>query len=130
MPEHVTFDHAFEKLGKVGRRIRRRRSWSAGAVACPVDAVGVAMNVTVVEPDAPGYVTVWPCGDDQPTASNLNYAGGQTGPQRRRHPGRRGRPGVRLHPRRRRSPRGRRQRFHAWHHDICAAGAGSPARHT
>ncbi len=51
-----------------------------GRGGVPVDAVGVTMNVTVVEPDTPGYVTVWPCGDDQPTASNLNYAGGQTVP--------------------------------------------------
>ena len=75
----VTFDHAFEKLGKAGAG-STTSFVVGGRGGVPVDAVGVTMNVTVVEPDAPGYVTVWPCGDDQPTASNLNYAGGQTVP--------------------------------------------------
>ena len=47
------------------------------------DASTVVLNVTVTEPGAPGYVTVYPCGptlgsSDPPNASNLNYATGQT----------------------------------------------------
>ncbi len=77
--EHVTFDHQFEKLGLAGAgSITEFVVGGRGGV--PVDAVGVTMNVTVVDPAAPGFVTVWPCGDDQPTASNLNYATGQTVP--------------------------------------------------
>jgi len=38
----------------------------------------VIMNVTVTNPTAPGYVTAWPTGQAQPTASNLNFAPAQT----------------------------------------------------
>lgn len=46
------------------------RQWTTAAV----------LNVTVTEPLAPGYVTVWPCGATRPVASNLNYVAGQTVP--------------------------------------------------
>ena len=36
------------------------------------------LNVTVTEPDAPGFVTVYPCDEPRPLASNLNYVAGQT----------------------------------------------------
>jgi hypothetical protein len=51
----------------------------AGLNGVPDDAVGVAMNVTATGPAAPGYLTVYPCGD-VPTASNLNYRQDQTVP--------------------------------------------------
>lgn len=38
----------------------------------------IVMNLTVTEPAAPGFVTAWPCGSTRPTASNLNFAAGQT----------------------------------------------------
>jgi hypothetical protein len=34
------------------------------------------LNVTVTEPGGAGFVTVWPCGEPQPLASNLNYTAG------------------------------------------------------
>jgi hypothetical protein len=40
----------------------------------------VVMNVTVTEPTAPSVLTVWPTGEPQPNASNLNYVAGQTVP--------------------------------------------------
>jgi hypothetical protein len=46
-------------------------------------AVGVAavvLNVTVVAPQAPGYVTVWPTGIAQTNTSNLNFGAGQNIP--------------------------------------------------
>jgi hypothetical protein len=46
-----------------------------------VPAVGpeaVTLNVTVDQPETGGFVTVYPCGENVPTASNLNYAAGQT----------------------------------------------------
>ena len=52
----------------------------AGATAIPPNASAVALNVTVTEPDAPGFLTVWPCGSPQPLASNVNYSAGQTIP--------------------------------------------------
>ena len=51
-----------------------------GRAGVPGDAVAVALNVTITEPEAPGYATVYPCGTEPPTASNLNYVAGQTIP--------------------------------------------------
>ena len=45
-----------------------------GSVA--LTATAVALNVTVVDPEGAGFVTVYPCGAAQPTASNLNYVSG------------------------------------------------------
>ena len=50
----------------------------AGRAGVPADAAGVVLTVTVTEPAASGFVTVWPCGADRPTASNLNHAAGAT----------------------------------------------------
>ncbi len=38
------------------------------------------LNVTVVDTDASSFLTVWPAGVPQPTASNLNWVPGQTVP--------------------------------------------------
>lgn len=51
----------------------------AGVGEVPADAVGVALNVTVTNPSADGFLTVYPCGD-RPLASNLNYVADQTVP--------------------------------------------------
>jgi len=48
-----------------------------------VPASGVAavmLNVTAVGPDAPGFLTVFPCGAPVPLASNVNYQPGQVVP--------------------------------------------------
>ncbi|NEA54463.1 right-handed parallel beta-helix repeat-containing protein [Streptomyces sp. SID13666] len=53
----------------------------AGQHGVPADGVtAVTMNVTVTEPVAGGFLTVYPHGDDRPTASNLNWTPGQTIP--------------------------------------------------
>lgn len=46
----------------------------------PGDAKAVVANVTATRPGAAGFLTVWPCGQTQPNASNLNFAAGQTVP--------------------------------------------------
>ncbi|MCU1396842.1 MAG: hypothetical protein JWM34_5270, partial [Ilumatobacteraceae bacterium] len=52
----------------------------AGSAGVPPSGAGaVSLNVTAVDPDGPGYVTVFPCGT-QPLASNLNFVTGQTVP--------------------------------------------------
>ena len=43
-------------------------------------ALAVTMNVTVTEPDAAGFVTIYPCDADRPEASNLNFTAGETVP--------------------------------------------------
>ncbi|HEY0519991.1 MAG TPA: SGNH/GDSL hydrolase family protein [Ilumatobacteraceae bacterium] len=41
------------------------------------DAVAAAVNVTAANPSAPGFLTVWPCGGDQPLASSVNFLAGE-----------------------------------------------------
>ena len=56
---------------------------AAGAiveVTAPAGADAVVLNVTGVDPAAAGYVTVYPCGGERPTASNLNLAPGLISP--------------------------------------------------
>ncbi|MCU1391670.1 MAG: hypothetical protein JWM34_98 [Ilumatobacteraceae bacterium] len=49
-----------------------------GRAGIPADAAAVTLNVTITGADASGFVTVYPCGADRPTASNVNFALGQT----------------------------------------------------
>jgi hypothetical protein len=44
------------------------------------DAVAVALNVTVTQPGAAGYVTAYPCGGAVPLASSVNFGPGDTVP--------------------------------------------------
>ncbi len=47
----------------------------------PANAVGsLALNVTAVTPLLPGFLTVWPADEARPTASVLNYGGGDVVP--------------------------------------------------
>jgi hypothetical protein len=46
----------------------------AGRGGVPEDAMGVVMNVTATENEGPGHVTVYPCGEERPVTSNLNYS--------------------------------------------------------
>jgi len=49
---------------------------TAGRVDIPANASAVVLNVTVVGPDAPGFVTVHPRGTNRPFTSNVNFAPG------------------------------------------------------
>lgn len=52
-----------------------------GRGGVPSVGVGsVALNVTVTNPTASGFLTVWPAGSPRPNASNLNFSPGQTVP--------------------------------------------------
>lgn len=64
----------------VGASVLTLQVTGAGTTNVPTGASGVALNITVTEPDAAGYLTVWPCDQPQPLASNLNYAAGETIP--------------------------------------------------
>jgi len=44
----------------------------------PEGAAAVVLNVTAVNPSGNGNVVVYPCGESQPNASNVNYAIGKT----------------------------------------------------
>jgi hypothetical protein len=52
----------------------------AGRQGIPVDAVAATLNITGVEAGAAGFLTVWPCDQPMPDASNLNYVQGSTVP--------------------------------------------------
>jgi uncharacterized protein (DUF1800 family) len=50
---------------------------SLGAAAqSPRSMAAAALNVTVVNPEGDGYLTVWPCGSARPNASNINFTPG------------------------------------------------------
>ncbi len=46
----------------------------------PKDATAVALNITVTEPTASSYLTVWPTGKERPLAASLNMVPNQTVP--------------------------------------------------
>ena len=46
----------------------------------PADASGAVLNVTVVGPAAPGFLTVYPCSSPLPNASNVNFGAGDVRP--------------------------------------------------
>ena len=48
------------------------------AAGLPTDATAALLNVTVTDGTDPGFVTVYPCTQPRPTASNLNYTKGKT----------------------------------------------------
>jgi hypothetical protein len=54
----------------------------AGIDGVPSNVSAVVLNVTVANPSAAGYLTVYPEGASQPTASNVNYAAGETAANR------------------------------------------------
>ena len=76
----VTVDGLFSGAGKIGPTGTRTLSvLNRGGV--PVSGVGaVVLNVTVTEPTAPSYLTVFPSGETRPNTSNLNYTAGVTIP--------------------------------------------------
>ncbi len=51
-----------------------------GLATVPSDASAVVLNITGTEATSDGFVTVWPCGANRPTTSNLNLRVGVTTP--------------------------------------------------
>ena len=49
-----------------------------GRAAVPDTASAVVLNVTVTNPTASSYLSLWPAGAARPTAANLNFVPGQT----------------------------------------------------
>jgi hypothetical protein len=48
----------------------------AGRANIPTNAVAAIVNATAINPDGPGFVTVYPCGHNRPGSSTLNYTAG------------------------------------------------------
>ena len=78
-PQHQTADGLFAGTGELSTGSVLELT-VAGRGGVPADAVAATLNVTVTEPVAPGFVTVYPCGSPRPTASNLNFDTGTTIP--------------------------------------------------
>jgi N-acetylneuraminic acid mutarotase len=77
-PGWTTSDGSFNGTGKLGLGGKLDLT-VANRGGLPASGIGaVVLNVTVVNPTAAGYLTVWPADGAQPTASNLNFTPGQT----------------------------------------------------
>lgn len=51
-----------------------------GVGGVPASATAVVLNVTITDTSQGGYLTAWPTGSSQPTASDLNWNQGETVP--------------------------------------------------
>ena len=49
-------------------------------MACRRAHNGAVLNVTATDAPGAGFVTVWPCGEPMPTASNVNFVAGVPSP--------------------------------------------------
>lgn len=56
---------------------RELRVTTTGIAGIPTNATAISLNLTTTGSTAPGYITVYPCGN-RPNTSNLNYTAGQT----------------------------------------------------
>ncbi len=73
-PDNTTVDGEFEGEGRVAAGDTVELV-VAGRGDVPEDADAVALNVGAILPNEPGFLTIWPCGEDMPNASNVNYFG-------------------------------------------------------
>jgi hypothetical protein len=75
-----TIDGLFSGIGPIGPGtvLNLTVTGRGGVPATGVDAV--AINVTATAPVASSFLTIYPAGAQRPTASNLNFAAGQTIP--------------------------------------------------
>jgi Bacterial Ig-like domain (group 3) len=76
----VTSDGLFAATGALTAGAKLDLSTLARGGIPATDISAVVLNVTVTDPTAPGYITVWPAGTTQPNASNVNFVPGETRP--------------------------------------------------
>jgi 5'-nucleotidase len=75
--DFTTTDNLFEGEGPIqaGTEVELQVT---GRGEVPDDASAVALNVGAVRPDERGFLTIYPCGEDRPLTSSVNYAPGTT----------------------------------------------------
>ncbi len=73
----ATIDGQYNGIGRVGAGSITSLQ-VAGRAKVANDALATVLNVTVINPDADGYVTVFPCGSNAPGTSTVNYKAGST----------------------------------------------------
>ncbi|MCB1250037.1 MAG: CocE/NonD family hydrolase [Acidimicrobiales bacterium] len=77
VPERMLDTRAGSQIGYAGAKptagqVVELDVTGTGTTMVPDDAEAVVLNVTGLNAPADGHVTVWPCGEAQPNASNLN----------------------------------------------------------
>ncbi len=74
-PDGETVDNEAEKTGtiKAGKTMSLQ---VAGRAGVGDDAAAATLNVIAVGGAGPGFLTVFPCGQDRPNSSNVNYFAG------------------------------------------------------
>ncbi|MDW3215540.1 MAG: hypothetical protein R8G01_16190 [Ilumatobacteraceae bacterium] len=78
-PGNETVDGQYAAYGRLDAGgIAKFKVWDRGEV--PVGTEAVYLNVTAIFPDAPGFLTVYPCTDEVPETSNVNYGPGDVNP--------------------------------------------------
>ena len=86
---YFSLDVGGDKLQMLDESVRKLDTRNSGVVKAgktvavkvtdaPQTVGMAAVNITAVDPAGAGFVTVFSCDNDRPTASNLNYAAGQT----------------------------------------------------
>ncbi|MEQ8437395.1 MAG: M12 family metallo-peptidase [Ilumatobacter fluminis] len=74
-PDNLTTDGEFQGQGVRAAGSTLQLQVSGRSLVIDSDEA-VLLNVTAINPSAAGHITVWPCNEQQPTASNLNYTPG------------------------------------------------------
>lgn len=74
-PDAKTIDGEFEGDGRVrAGEVIELEMFGRTGVGVPDTASAVLLNVVAVGPSAVGFLTLFPCGSDQPLAANVNYS--------------------------------------------------------
>jgi hypothetical protein len=73
----ATVDGQFANIGRLGADSELPVQVS-GRGGVPTDATAAALNLTVVDPAAAGFLTAYPCGSPKPNTSNVNFTPQQT----------------------------------------------------
>jgi hypothetical protein len=77
----VTADGQFAGIGAaLANQTRNVTILGRPALGVPAGATAVVLNVTAVQPGAPGHLRVWPTGGAVPGVSNVNFVPGQIVP--------------------------------------------------
>jgi hypothetical protein len=82
-PNRITDTRAGSGFPNAGNRLTGGTitvTVAGGTTGVPASAGAVVLNVTVANTVGPGFLTIWPTGVPQPTASNLNWAAGDVRP--------------------------------------------------
>lgn len=74
--DQPTIDGQFSGVGIINEG-ETLRVQIAGRSNVPADASGAELNLAAINPSASGYATLFPCTDEPPLASTLNYSPGR-----------------------------------------------------